>query len=93
VISHHLTNPKGLIAINLININKMSYTDYIIIVLGGSFFLIMGVTVAIREVIRYARPVENVLTKRRDIEMGDYIEPTQPLQVYDPRNLDLLNPE
>lgn len=53
----------------------------------------MGVTVAIREVNRYARPVENVLTRRGDIEMIDHIEPTQPLQAYTPRYLDLLNPE
>lgn len=71
----------------------MSHTDYIIIILGASLMLGMGVTVAIREVNRYARPVENVLTRRGDIEMIDHIEPTQPLQAYTPRYLDLLNPE
>ena len=71
----------------------MSHTDYIIIILGASLMLGMGVTVAIREVNRYARPTENVLTRRGDIEMIDHIEPTQPLQAYTPRYLDLLNPE
>jgi hypothetical protein len=71
----------------------MSHTDYIVIILGASLMLGMGVCVAIREVNRYARPVENVLTRRGDIEMIDYIEPTQPLQMHDPRNLDLISPQ
>lgn len=71
----------------------MSHTDYIVIILGASSLLMMGVCVAIREVNRYARPAENVLTRRGDIEMIDHIEPTQPLQAYTPRYLDLLNPE
>jgi hypothetical protein len=71
----------------------MSHTDYIIIILGASLMLTMGVCVAIREVNHYARSEENVLTRRGDIELGDYIEPTRPLQVHDPRNLDLISPQ
>jgi hypothetical protein len=71
----------------------MTHTDYIVIILGASSLLMMGVCVAIREVNRYATPAENVLTRRGDIEMIDHIEPRQPLQAYTPRYLDLLNPE
>jgi|HubBroStandDraft_2_1064218.scaffolds.fasta_scaffold59268_2 hypothetical protein len=69
----------------------MSHTDYIIIVLGGCSLLGIGVCVAIREVNRYARPVENVLTRRGDLELVDIIEPTRPQQIYN--YPDLLTPE
>jgi hypothetical protein len=69
----------------------MSHTDYIIIILGASLMLGMGACVAIREVNRYARPVENVLTRRGDIELGDIIEPTRPQQIYN--YPDLLEPQ
>jgi len=55
----------------------MTHTDYIIIVLGASLLLGIGVCVAIREVHHYATPVQNVLTRRGDIELGDFINPTQ----------------
>jgi hypothetical protein len=82
---------QSFIEINLIKINKMTHTDYIIIILGASLMLGMGTCVAIREVNRYARPVENVLTRRGDLELVDYIEPTRPQQIYN--YPDLLTPE
>lgn len=70
----------------------MSHTDYIIIILGASSLLMMGVCVVIREVHHISRQPENVLTRRGEVELN-YIEPTQPLGVYNPRQLDLFTPE
>ena len=50
----------------------------------------LGVYVIIRKVIQYTRPPVNTLTRSGDIELVDYIEPTQPQQVFS--YPDLLDP-
>jgi hypothetical protein len=71
----------------------MSHSD-IIIITGTLFFAsTVGVYAAIRYINIHSRQVENVLTRRGDIELIEHIEPAQPLQVYTPRYPDLLNPE
>jgi hypothetical protein len=71
----------------------MSHTD-ILIITGTLFFCsTVGVYAAIRYIKIHTRPVENVLTRRGEIDLENYIQPTQPPQTYTPRYLDLLNPE
>nr|YP_009487208.1 hypothetical protein [Russula abietina]AWB36110.1 hypothetical protein [Russula abietina] len=52
----------------------------------------LGTFVAIKTVKKLTRPTTNALTRHSgDIELVDYIEPTQPLQTYHQRELDLFN--
>jgi len=60
----------------------MSHTEIIWIVVTATFASTLGVYVAIRKIKQYTKPPVNTLERRGDIELVDYIEPTQPQQIY-----------
>ena len=60
----------------------MSHTDIILIITIITFSSTAGIYVAVKKIKQYTRAPENVLTRRGDIELVDYNEPTQPLQAY-----------
>lgn len=61
----------------------MSHSDIILIITLITFFsTTAGIYVAVKKINQYSRAPENVLTRRGDIELVDYNEPTQPLQAY-----------
>lgn len=62
----------------------MSHTDLILIISIFGISSTVGVYVIIRFVKQYTRTPENVLTRRGDIELANYNEPTQPLATYYP---------
>jgi len=61
----------------------MSYTDQIIVICVLAFIAIPvgGITV-IKTIKKLSKPPVNLLERRGDIELVDYIEPTQPGQIY-----------
>ena len=60
----------------------MSHTDLILIISIITFSSTVGVYVVIKKINQYTTPPQNVLTRRGDIELVDFNEPTQPLQAY-----------
>jgi hypothetical protein len=85
-------NTKQIIEINLFLKNiKMTNSNIIIIVVTLTICSTLGVYVAIRKTIQYTRPPVNTLVRSGDIELVDYIEPTQPQQIYN--YPDLLEPQ
>jgi len=66
----------------------MSHSDIIIITSTLLFASTFGVYAVIRVINRHTRPPVNTLVRSGDIELVDYIEPTQAHQV----QLDLLQP-
>jgi hypothetical protein len=60
----------------------MTNSNIIIIVVTLTISSTLGVYVLIRKTIQYTRPPVNTLTRSGDIELVDYIEPTQPGQIY-----------
>jgi hypothetical protein len=68
----------------------MANSDIIIITVTLTLVSTLGVFAAIRVVNQYTRAPENTLVRSGDIELGDYIEPTQPTQVY--QYPDLIQP-
>jgi hypothetical protein len=69
----------------------MTNSNIIIIVVTLSICSTLGVYVVIRKTIQYTRPPVNTLTRSGDIELVDYIEPTQPQQIHN--YPDLLEPQ
>jgi len=74
-----------------INLNKMDHTTIIFLVVTLSICSTLGVYSAIRVIKKHSRPVVNTLNRSGDIELLDYIEPTQPQQIYN--YPDLLQPQ
>lgn len=68
----------------------MSHTDLILIISIIGISSTVGVYVIIRFVKQYTRTPENLLQRRGDIELDNFIEPTQPAQVYYPSGLESL---
>jgi hypothetical protein len=68
----------------------MSHTDWIIIITTLTISSTLGVYVVIRKIKQYSSPPVNVLQRRGDIELVDYIEPSFPQQIY--QYPDLLEP-
>lgn len=63
----------------------MTHTDLILIISLITVASTAGVYVIVRKIIQYTPTPQNVLTRSGgDIELADYIEPAQPLPVYDP---------
>jgi hypothetical protein len=62
----------------------MSHSDIIIIVVTLTISSTLGVYVAIRKINHYTRPPVNTLHRSGDIEIVDYIEPSQPIHAYHP---------
>ena len=60
----------------------MSHSDLIIILVTATICSTLGVFVAIRKIKQYTKPPVNTLERRGDIELVEYIEPTQPQQIY-----------
>jgi hypothetical protein len=69
----------------------MLSSNIIIITATVTISSTLGVYVVIRKIIQYTRPPVNTLVRSGDIELVDYIEPTQPQQAY--THLDLLEPQ
>jgi hypothetical protein len=63
----------------------MTHTDLIFIITIITISSTVGVYMIIKKINQFTPTPENVLTRRGDIELNDYIEPTQPLQTYYPR--------
>ena len=63
----------------------MSHTDIILIITILGLSSTAGVYVLVRKINQYTPTPQNALTRRGDIELNDFIEPTQPLPVYYPR--------
>ena len=63
----------------------MSHTDIILIIVILGLSSTAGVYVLVRKINQYTPIPQNALTRRGDIELNDFIEPTQPLPVYYPR--------
>jgi hypothetical protein len=80
----------AVLKLNIIEINfknKMTNSNIIIIVVTATICSTLGVFVLVRKTIQYtSRPV-NTLVRPGDIQL-DYIEPTQPQQIYN-----LLEPQ
>jgi hypothetical protein len=62
----------------------MTNTDLIVLITILTFASTAGVYVLLRKINQYTPTPENLLSRRGDIELIDYIEPTQPLPVYYP---------
>ena len=72
----------------------MSHSDLILIIIILTVSSTAGVYVLVTKINQCTRAPENHLIRRGDIELNnlnDFIEPTQPLQVYFPRQLDELS--
>jgi hypothetical protein len=68
----------------------MDHTTIIYVVVTLSICSTLGVYAAIRVIKQHSRPVVNTLNRSGDIELVDYIEPTQPQQIHN--YPDLLEP-
>jgi hypothetical protein len=62
----------------------MTNSNIIIITVTLSVVSTLGVFAAIRVINQYTRPPVNSLVRSGDIELVDYIEPSQPVHVYHP---------
>lgn len=62
--------------------NKMTHNDMIIIVVTLSLALPLGVIVSVKLIKQYTRAPVNTLVRPGDIELGDYIQPIRPQQIY-----------
>lgn len=60
----------------------MSHTEIIIILTTAGISSTLGVIAAINIINKHTRPPVNTLVRSGDIELVDFIEPTQPQQVY-----------
>ena len=60
----------------------MSHTDIIILVITFSISSTLGVYALIRCINQHTRPPVNTLVRSGDIELVDYIEPSQPDRIY-----------
>nr|YP_009504236.1 hypothetical protein [Lactifluus hygrophoroides]AWX52961.1 hypothetical protein [Lactifluus hygrophoroides] len=69
----------------------MSHQEIILIVATISFISTFGVWIALKRINHYTNPPVNVLTRRGDIELVDYIEPVRPDPAYNPWEIDLLS--
>jgi len=67
----------------------MSHSDIIIITITLTFASTVGVYAAIRVIKQYTRPPVNALVRSGDIEMVDYIQPSQQIHNYP----DLIGPQ
>lgn len=70
----------------------MTTQDQIIIISILAFIAVpLGTFITIKTINKLSRPPVNTLVRSRDIELVDYIEPSQPLNSYYPNQVDLLN--
>jgi hypothetical protein len=67
----------------------MTNSNIIIIVVTVTICSTLGIYVTIRKIIQYTRPPVNTLVRSGDIQLVDYIEPTQQIYNYP----DLLEPQ
>src|ERR1700753_655132 len=51
----------------------------------------LGTFITIKTINKLSRPPVNALNRTADIELVDYIEPSQPLNTYYPNQFDLVN--
>jgi hypothetical protein len=63
----------------------------IIICILGLLAVPLGTFITIKTIKKLTRPSVNVLNRTGDIELVDYIEPSQPLSTYYPNQIDLVN--
>jgi hypothetical protein len=68
-------------------------TQHQIIAICIIFFIAVpvGTLTTIKCIKKLTRVPENTLYRRNDIELVDYIEPSQPLNAYHPNQFDLVN--
>jgi hypothetical protein len=64
----------------------MTHSDIIIILITGGIASTLGVYALIRKINHYTSPPVNTLTRQGDIELANYIQPTQ-------NHVDLLAPQ
>jgi hypothetical protein len=70
----------------------MTTQDQIIIICILAFITVpLGTFITIKTINKLSRAPVNTLNRTADIELVDYIEPSQPLNTYYPNPIDLLN--
>lgn len=69
----------------------MTNTDIILIVIFITCVSGAGIYVANWKIKQYTSTPQNLLTRRGDIELADFSDPTQPSQVYIPRGLESVD--
>jgi hypothetical protein len=70
----------------------MTTQDQIIIICVLAFIAVpLGTFITIKTIKKLTRPPVNALNRTADIELVDYIEPSQPLNTFYPNQIDLVN--
>jgi hypothetical protein len=70
----------------------MTTQDQIIIICVLAFIAVpLGTFITIKTINKLSRPPVNALNRTADIELVDYIEPSQPLNTFYPNQIDLVN--